>query len=88
VTWQYAAGASIVQGMRDDVVFLGLFLVPVGVSIPFWLSHPIVDQVNVLNMGVAAVAVGLMLLFVVAPLLPEERLRVGSRRPLEGERQR
>jgi hypothetical protein len=74
--------------MRDDVVFLGLLLVPVGASIPFWLSHPSVDQVNVLNIGVAAVAIGLMLLFVVAPLLPEERLRVGPRRPLQGERPR
>lgn len=68
--------------MRDDVVFLGLFLVPIGISVPFWLSHSALSQVSVLNLGVAAVAVGLMMLFVVAPLLPEETVR-GPRRPLK-----
>jgi len=69
--------------MRDDVVCLGLLLVPVGVSIPFWVAHPALSQVSVLNLGVAAVAVGLMLLFVVAPLLPEE-----LRAPTEGKQKR
>lgn len=71
--------------MRDDVICLGLLLVPVGVSMPFWVTHPALKQVGVINLAVAAVAIGLMLLFVVAPLLPEEVVR--SRR-LEGEQQR
>jgi hypothetical protein len=70
--------------MRDDTVLLGLVLVPIGASIPFWLSHPSVGEVSALNLGVGAVAVGLMLLFVVAPLLPEEVVR----NPGQGERER